>query len=184
MPPSRTNPILSRPVDVAAIGDGLTVTVDADDAVRRALADLNGLPEVKRLHATFHLASEPQGGVRVMGEVQAAVVQVCVVSLEPFEAAVSEPVDVRFLPPLILEAVRAARAKLPADVLESEDDEPDLIANGRIDLGTLAAEHLTLGLDPYPRKPGVAFQEPAPRIDDPDLSPFAAALKGLKSNTD
>ena len=27
----------------------------------------------------------------------------------------------------------------------------------QIDLGALAAEFLALGLDPYPRKPGVAF---------------------------
>lgn len=183
MLPPRTDPILSRPVDVAAIGDGLTVTVEADDAVRRGLAELNGLPEVKRLDATLHLAPEAQGGVRVTGEVRATVVQVCVVSLTPFEAVVAEPVDVQFLPPAALEAVRASRAKLPADVLEDADDEPDPIINGRIDLGVVAAEHLTLGLDPYPRKPGVTFQEPAPRADDPDLSPFAA-LKGLKSNTD
>ena len=46
-----------------------------------------------------------------------------------------------------------------------------------------ASEHLTLGLDPYPRKPGVAFAEPAPLGADADASPFAA-LKTLKTNPD
>ena len=34
---------------------------------------------------------------------------------------------------------------------------PDEIVNGQIDLGALTAEFLALGLDPYPRKPGVDF---------------------------
>ncbi len=48
--------------------------------------------------------------------------------------------------------------------------------NGRIDFGALTAEFLALGLDPYPRKPGVAF-EPVSAGEEP--LPFAdlAALK-------
>ena len=55
---------------------------------------------------------------------------------------------------------------------------PDEIAGGHVDLGALTAEFLALGLDPYPRKPGVDFN-----FEDgstkPD-SPFAALgrLKG------
>ena len=36
------------------------------------------------------------------------------------------------------------------------------ILNGVIDLGEMVAETLALDLDPYPRKPGVSFDEPAP----------------------
>ena len=50
-------------------------------------------------------------------------------------------------------------------------------ASGSIDLGSLAAEFLALGLDPSPRKPGVAFEAPA---DAGEETPFAAlqTLKG------
>lgn len=178
-----SDPLLSRLVEVGSLGEGLAVDVEATPDQRAALAKLNGLPAVEALHATFLLRAERGGGVRVTGEVTARVVQTCVVSLDPFETAVAEPVDVLFLPPTALDALRAARAKLPPDVLEAEGDEPDPIVDGRVDLGALAAEHLTLGLNPYPRKPGARFAEPAPRGDDPDLSPFAA-LKALKSNTD
>jgi hypothetical protein len=55
-------------------------------------------------------------------------------------------------------------------------DPPDPIIGGRIDLGALAAEFLSLGLDPYPRKPGVDFE--APEGDAPgEESPFAALGK-------
>ncbi len=176
------DPALSRPVEVATIGGGLEVAFEASDGERADLARLNGLDEVRSLRATFRLRPE-RGGVRAAGEVHAVVVQTCVVSLDPFEAAVREPVDVRFLPPAALEALRAARAGLPPEVLETEDDEPDPIVGGRVDLGALAAEALTLGLDPYPRKPDAAFREPAPRDPDADPSPFAA-LKALKNNTE
>jgi hypothetical protein len=45
--------------------------------------------------------------------------------------------------------------------------------DGRIDLGAIAAEHLALGLDPYPRAPGAEF---ADHIEDAarETSPFAA----------
>ena len=59
-----------------------------------------------------------------------------------------------------------------------ERDPPEPIVNGRIDLGAVTAEFLALGLDPYPRKPGVAY-EPAPERDPAD-SPFAALAKMKK----
>ena len=52
-----------------------------------------------------------------------------------------------------------------------DDDEPDPIVDGKIDLGALAAEFLALGLDPYPRKPGAEFA--APVAEEDDDSPFA-----------
>ena len=60
---------------------------------------------------------------------------------------------------------------------------PDVYRDGRIDLGAIVAEHLALGLDPYPRSPGVAFDGHIE--DDPaaDPSPFAA-LAALKSDKD
>ena len=50
--------------------------------------------------------------------------------------------------------------------------------NGRIDLGQLAAEFLALGLDPYPRKPGVEF---APVVED---FPVALRRSGQLKKTD
>jgi hypothetical protein len=38
-----------------------------------------------------------------------------------------------------------------------ESDPPDPIIDGTIDVGALVAEFLALGLDPYPKKPGVEF---------------------------
>ena len=39
----------------------------------------------------------------------------------------------------------------------ADEDEPDPIIDGKIDLGALTAEFFALGLDPYPRKPGAVL---------------------------
>ena len=60
----------------------------------------------------------------------------------------------------------------------TNEDEPDPLVDGKIDLGALAAEFFALGLDPYPRKPGVAFEPPAE--PEPQATPFAVLRGGKK----
>ena len=52
------------------------------------------------------------------------------------------------------------------------EDAPEPLVDGRIDLGAIAIEFLMLGIDPYPRKPGVAFEPP--KSDSDGAHPFAA----------
>jgi hypothetical protein len=162
----------SRPVKVEAIPrDGLETSIEASEAERAALADFNGLPGVDKLVATFRLKHGAGGTVVVRGEVRADVTQNCVVTLEPFAASFVEPVDVRFAPPREEPSPGASRSEGESLKLDVED-EPDPILDGKIDLGVLASEFLTLGLDPYPRKPGVAFESLAG--DEESDSPFSA----------
>jgi hypothetical protein len=57
-------------------------------------------------------------------------------------------------------------------------DPPEPIVNGGIDLGRVATDALFLGIDPYPRKPGVVFVAPQAPVD-PEDHPFAG-LKALQ----
>ena len=165
-------PLLSRPVAVAEITPGgLALSVTATPAERAALAAFNDLVAIGTVTASLRLRQEGTG-VRVTGEVVAEVVQTCVISMEPFEAALSEPIDVNFVSAETLEALRTARVVRPVDDDENSPDEPDAIEHGRIDVGMLVAEHLTLGLDPYPRKPGAVLAVTVPG-EDPAPSPFA-----------
>jgi hypothetical protein len=54
----------------------------------------------------------------------------------------------------------------------ADEDEPDPVIEGKIDLGALTAEFFALGLDPYPHKPGAVFEHSAK--SDPTDSPFSA----------
>ena len=65
----------------------------------------------------------------------------------------------------------------------ADEDEPDPVIDGKIDLGALAAEFFALGLDPYPRKPGVAFDEEETNPEPTD-SPFAALARRGKARSE
>ena len=165
-----------RPIRVDALPpNGLTQTIEANPAERAALAALNGLPAIASLTATLTVRRRGRDGAQVTGEVHAAITQVCGVTLEPFPATVDELIDLSFAP--LEEARPKRRDSEPAEeaVELGGEDPPDPIVDGRIDLGAVAAEFFALGLDPYPRKPGVAFAAPAP--PDGKESPFAALAK-------
>lgn len=167
---------LSRRFEMAAVRDGGTAfRVEATEAERGALAASCDVVGIDALVADFRVVADGDGGLRVTGSAAARVRQVCVVSLEEFASDIAESVDLRFAPAAEVEALAAERAARPPAQEEGEDEDlPDPIVNGRIDLGALAAEMLVLGLDPYPRKPGVAFADPASAEPEaPDASPFA-----------
>jgi uncharacterized metal-binding protein YceD (DUF177 family) len=160
----------SRPTRVEPLPrGGLALDIEANAAERAALAKLNHLPGIERLNASLRIVKWRRG-VHVEGELSARVTQTCVVSLEPFDVDIEEPIDAKFLP---AEAISAAPESL------AEEDAPDPIVDGRIDLGAIASEFLTLALDPYPRKPGVAFEPPAQAKEDE--SPFSR-LRALGDN--
>jgi hypothetical protein len=114
--------------------------------------------------------------LRLIGEVQATVVQTCVITLEPIENGVAEIIDLIFEPAASGESPSLARGDGGAD---SEPPEP--LHNGCVDLGAVATEFLLLGIDPYPRKPGAVFAPPvAAAAQD---GPFTA-LSVLKRRRD
>lgn len=155
--------------------DGLEQKIAANDAERAALAERFGLVAVESLEAEL-VVTRSGRGARVVGKARAKVMQTCVVTLEPFAAEVIEDIDVRFAP----DSPEQKREPIHEHEIRFEDeDEPDPLIDGRIDLGELAAEFIALGLDPHPRKPGVEFEEP--KLDDEEeASPFAllARLSG------
>lgn len=160
---------------------GKHVALEASADVRAALARPAGVDAVERVVAQFDLTLRG-AGVHVAGSVQATVRQTCVVTLEPVLNEIDEAVDVDFAPP---------RPGKPAVVDDDDDDEvdaaassadePEPLVGNAIDLGTLATEFLILGVDPYPRKPGVAFE--APQGSDLGANPFAALAGWAKKGT-
>jgi uncharacterized metal-binding protein YceD (DUF177 family) len=157
---------------------GVVVGLSADAAQRAAVAVELDLPSIERLSATFEAAPAKGGQYRVRGEVRADAHQLCGVTLEPFPVVIVEQVDVRFSPE------EALGAPSTAEVIRTLDDEdpPEPLDDGAIDLARLAVETLALALDPYPRKPGVSYQsENEAEAKD---NPFAAlaALKRVSTS--
>jgi uncharacterized metal-binding protein YceD (DUF177 family) len=168
--------LFSRVVRVDAIPrEGQVVTIEAAPAERKELASFYQLPAIAALTATLRVEPCGRGGARVTGAVHGEVTQTCVVSLEPFPATIDEEVDVRFAPQTGANSGSMATNEAPTFSL-ADEDEPDPVMDGTIDLGALAAEFLALGLDPYPRKPGAVFDEDRTN-SEPTASPFAALLQ-------
>jgi uncharacterized metal-binding protein YceD (DUF177 family) len=168
------------PVVVAQIPDtGLHRALEANDAVRAALADLAGVRKVMSASAAFDLKSKSGDRVHVTGEVRARIEQTCVVTLDPVENEIDEVIDLMFAPSEQIPSLSA----LTEEAAESDEeipDPPEPIVNGVIDLGRLATDALFLAIDPYPRRPEATF-EPVAEIVDPADHPFAA-LKALQSD--
>ena len=170
MTPETVGP-LSRLVDVKNIPPrGQEIHVEASAEERDALAKDFGLPGIQSLSGDYKLISTAKG-INVTGVLKASITQICVVTLEAFDSDIEEEVEVDFA------ESSGMPAEPPTDINEYEP--PDEIINGQIDLGAVTAEFLALGLDPYPRKPGVDFNYRDPG-DEKD-SPFAALGK-LKSD--
>ncbi|MGJ3264017.1 MAG: YceD family protein [Salinarimonas sp.] len=162
---------LSRQVPVDRLpARGEFVRVEATEAERAALAEAFGLAGIQSLVGEYRVTGDIRRA-SVTGVVRGTVTQTCTVTLEPFAAEVSEEVDVDYAP--------ASEPTTEEEAALRALDPPDEIVDGRIDLGALTAEFLALGLDPYPRKPGVEF---APVIEDEGTSPFEKLrdLKGQK----
>lgn len=154
--------------------EGNDVKVETTSQEREALAKFLDIPAIHQLTGVFHLSGN-DSRVKIRGEVRAAIEQTCTVSLEQFDDSIFEEVEVVFAD------IESIRAEFGESVdLESELDAPDELIDGKIDLGALTAEFLALGLDPYPRKPGVKFSYDE-GFEAPE-SPFAV-LTGLKQTT-
>jgi uncharacterized metal-binding protein YceD (DUF177 family) len=151
--------------------DGQVVKIEASPAEREALAAFYKLPAIAVLTATLRINPAGRGGARVTGAVHGEFSQVCVVSAEPFPGTVDEDVDVRFAPQGAADSKSAAAEEAQTFSL-TDEDEPDPVIDGKIDLGALISEFFALGLDPYPRKPGAVFEEDAK--SEPADSPFSA----------
>ncbi len=154
-------PEFHRPLSLDRIGTlGLDMTVEAKPAECAALAERMNLPAVLTLSCVFHLIRESRDKVLARGGLRATITQVCVVSLEEFDATIEEVFQVRFVP----------AGEESEDVDPESDDEIPFEGN-IVDLGEAAAEQLGLALDPYPRMPGMEMPEIE---EDPEPHPFAA----------
>jgi len=168
----------SVPVTVAQIPDtGLHRDIEAGPATRDAMAAAAGLREILSASASLDVTPKGEGRVHVSGRVRARIGQTCVVTLDPIENDIDEPIDLIFAPPEQIPEL-ADLVNEAADRDSEIPDPPEPIVNGVIDLGRLATDALFLGVDPYPRKPDAVFEPPVVAAD-PEDHPFAA-LKALQ----
>lgn len=165
------------PTDVPPLGAHVALT--ADEAQRAALAKLADALSVEAMRAEFLVRPWGQDGYSVEGRVVADLTQACVVTLEPVVAHLDEPVSLKLVPPEAMARYEEKPDEEGGIDLDPAAEIPDPIENGVIDLGRIAVEHFLVGVDPYPRRPGVVFDAEAAGVGEgrAELSPFAALAR-------
>jgi uncharacterized metal-binding protein YceD (DUF177 family) len=160
----------SRPERVDSIGEGeRSVTIQADEAERAALARRFDLVAIESLGATLALRREA-AGIHVSGHVTAALTQSCSITDDPIPVAIDESVALLFVAP----------GSAGGDEVELGEDSLDTVEleGSSINLGEIAAETMALALDPYPRGPNAAAALKAAGVlteeEARPASPFAA----------
>lgn len=189
-------PEWSRTVDASDIAEDIrTYTLEADEAECADLARRLGVMGLRGLRAEMTACRDrSEHIIHIQGYVYATVVQPCVVTLEAVSTPVSETFEAWYADPK--ETVSFARARAehlrrkgsPEVPLLEEEEDPEPVVDGLIDLGELAAQYLSLAIPAYPRAPGAEESDIRGRAeaqaDNPlRKSPFAA-LKSWKAGKD
>lgn len=150
--------------------------LEPDAALRKAIARYLDLVSIEALQADVQVRPWLDGA-EIAGRFRAEVTQTCGVSGEPFPDTVSGDFEVRALPPGSPNAPQEETGE-EIDLDPEAPDPPDVLEGETIDLAAYVLEHLSLELDPFPRKPGAVFEPPAETGAE---SPFAV-LRLLKKD--
>ena len=138
-------PEFSRPVSASKVSATLaTYRIQANEAERAALARRFGLVSLDRLEAEVQLR-RVGGDFHFAAALSAALVQSCIVTLDPMPVTLQESFTLCFRPGIDEdEADRLA--------LENPEDEiVEPLMGDSIDIGEAVAQQLAVAMDPYPR---------------------------------
>lgn len=159
-----------------------SVTIQPDAKQLEALAKHYDINAINNLKADLNFKRE-QGGlvIHVSGRFSADIEQTCVVSLEPMHSHIEEDFEAWYGD--MEQAVSFTKVKHQKEAqrqhgeapIVAEKDDPEPIENGRLDLGDIVMQFVSLSIDPFPQKEGVelgegevpAIKEAAPERKNP-----------------
>ena len=140
------------------------VKVEATEAQRKNLASRLDVLSVENAQARFRIKRESrQHVIHVKGVVNATIQQNCAQTMAPVSQQVEDEFEAWFMDHesvISLDKIKRERHTKVHDnevQMPEEQDDPEMIVGGVIDLGELATQYLSLSLEPY-----------GPRTDDSD----------------
>ncbi len=138
--------------------DPITFSFTATDAERADLADRLEILELKLLEVSGDVKRiGAKSLLRLSAELKAEAVQECVVTLTP----VPQKIDVNFSLCYTFDKEDTVLEDADYVVGKDEDDLPELVEGGRIDVVLAVQEQIALALDPYPRAEGAEISDSA-----------------------
>ena len=161
-------------VAVRTIGDdGLRGSFEAGVKERAALAEAFELERLDLFQGVYELTPKRNRKFAMDATYKARLAQQCVVSLEPIESEVAETFAIEFLPEG--EGGPQQQLDLTPDGVPREP-----YSDGQIDVGAALAQHLSLAIDPYPRKADAKLDWTSKEDGDDGVKPpgpFSALAK-------
>jgi uncharacterized metal-binding protein YceD (DUF177 family) len=129
------------------VREAKTFAREADAGERARMSERIGNAECLALAVDYTIRPDGDARYIVDGRVKARLEQTCGVTLEPIFQDINEVIDVAF------EADARRQGTLDVGFDPLEDDPPEEIRNGRIEIGEIIAEIVALAADPFPRSP-------------------------------
>lgn len=168
-------------VDVERLGDEPEIhTFEADDRQRTDIARRLAIASIEFAKASITLQRASGGIIHAMGTIEADVTQACVVSQAPVAGHIEDEFEGWFGDKGSAVSFAKARTErelkkgnMEAEIMEESAD-PEPIVGGKIDIGELATQYLSLALDSYPRAEGTGNEY---LIEPPDNKEGAAVRK-------
>ncbi len=162
----------SYPLQIDELGQGeQTYKLRADKAQLETLAEILQVPAVNSFDAEISLKFQKKRGMLdVYGQVRANLRLISVISLEPFD----KDYDAEFK---LTYDTNATYEDIYGEDDDIENEVPDIVYDGKINLGDIAIEQIALLMEDHPRKDGEEFN---PVIEDTEPvknNPFAALAK-------
>ncbi len=142
----------SKEIAISALpATGREYALEANEAALKAIAKRFKIPAVNSLTATL-LVTPIKEGMDFKGHIKANLTRECVASLELMEEEIDDRVEIIF--------DRHVVDELPdfADMDALEDfskDKREPLKGDNIDIGEIVVQHLSLIMEPYPRREGV-----------------------------
>jgi uncharacterized metal-binding protein YceD (DUF177 family) len=144
-----SSPEFSHPISASRLSfKPATYRLAANEAERAALARRFGLISLGRFEATVTLKREPGDAIRFDAEIDADLVQACIVTTDPVPARITDAFTLIY---------RADIDEATADQMALDNPEDEIIEplmGDSIDIGEAVAQQLSVAMDPYPRSVG------------------------------
>lgn len=161
-----------------------SVTIEPDAKQLEALAEHYDINAIKNLKADLDFKREQAGMIiHITGRFSADIEQTCVVTLEPLNSHIEEDFEAWYGD--MEQAVSFSKAKQQQEAIRQqgeapivpEKDDPEPIEDGKLDLGDIVMQFVSLSIDPFPQKEGVELGEgDVPEVKEPATereNPFA-----------
>lgn len=169
----------------------VSLSISAGEEARKNLARRLQVISIEKLEAELTVMRE-QGTplFRVRGNLAASLTQPCAITFEPLSVVVRDEFESWYgNPGEVVSLVKARHDKVAKSAnveieMLAEEDDPEPIVDGYMDLGELVSQYLSLAMDGYAHKDGALLPEGAAHAGPPSperRNPFAA-LKDLKKS--